>query len=102
MADIRSMLQNRNVTIDGRRTSLRLEQDVWDAFEEICERENLSIHELCTLIDRNRHNSSRTAAVRAFILSYFRNAATDSGHVKAGHGALAERLGGGDALRASA
>ncbi|TCS63510.1 ribbon-helix-helix domain-containing protein [Varunaivibrio sulfuroxidans] len=102
MSDIKSMLQNRNVTIDGRRTSLRLEEDVWDAFEEICDRENLSVHELCTLIDHNRYNSSRTAAVRAFILSYFRNAATDSGHLEAGHGGLSERLTRRGGLRASA
>lgn len=85
-----SRLQSRNVTVDGHRTSLRLEQDVWGALEEICEREDMSVHEVCTLIEQRRIGSSRTAAVRAFILGYFREAASDTGHVRAGHGNLAK------------
>ena len=85
-----SRLLSRNVTVEGRRTSLRLENDVWDALEEICERENMTVHEVCTLIDQRRKGSSRTAAVRAFILRYFREAASDIGHSHAGHGKLAE------------
>ena len=85
-----SRLLSRNVTVDGRRTSLRLENDVWEALEEICEREDMSVHEVCTLIDQRRKGSSRTAAVRAFILRYFREAASDIGHSHAGHGKLAE------------
>ncbi|HEY9080948.1 ribbon-helix-helix domain-containing protein [Magnetovibrio sp.] len=83
-----SRLQSRNVTVDGHRTSLRLEQDVWVALEEICVREDMNVHEICTLIEQRRKGSSRTAAVRAFILQYFREAASDTGHLKAGHGKL--------------
>lgn len=89
-----SRLQSRNVTVDGHRTSLRLEQDVWEALEEICEREDMSVHEVCTLIEQRRTGSSRTAAVRAFILGYYREAASDTGHVRAGHGNLAGEDGG--------
>jgi len=87
---MKSRLQSRNVTVDGHRTSLRLEQDVWEALEEICEREDMTVHEICTLIEQRRAGSSRTAAVRAFILGYFREAASDTGHVRAGHGNLAK------------
>ena len=90
---IQSRLQSRNVTVDGHRTSLRLETDVWDALEEICVRETLSVHEVCTLVEQRRTGSSRTAAVRAFILGYYREAASDTGHSRAGHGAM--RQGGG-------
>ena len=85
---IQSRLQSRNVTVDGHRTSLRLETDVWDALEEICSREGLSVHEVCTLVEHRRAGSSRTAAVRAFILGYYREAASDTGHSRAGHGAM--------------
>ncbi|MBF0250992.1 MAG: ribbon-helix-helix domain-containing protein [Alphaproteobacteria bacterium] len=84
-----SRLQSRNVTVNGHRTSLRLEQDVWEALEEICDRENLSVHQVCSLVEDRRAGSSRTAAVRAFILRYFREAASDTGHVRAGHGKMA-------------
>ena len=85
---LQSRLVSRNVTVNGHRTSLRLEQDVWDALEEVCGREGLSLHEVCTHIENRRSGSSRTAAVRAFVLGYFREAASDSGHVRAGHGNL--------------
>ena len=83
-----STLVNRNVTISGRRTSMRLEQTMWDALEEICQRENLTHHELCGNIDKFRHASSLTAAVRVFIVNYYRAAATEEGHANIGHGAL--------------
>lgn len=89
-SSIKSRLQSRNVTVDGHRTSLRLEQDVWDALEEVCSRENLNVHQLCTHIEVHRTGSSRTAAVRAFVLGYFRDAASDTGHVRAGHGVIGQ------------
>jgi predicted DNA-binding ribbon-helix-helix protein len=91
-------LSNRNVTVNGRRTSMRLEQEMWDALSEICRREDMTVHELCSLIDDRRGLSSLTAATRVFILMYYRAAATDEGHATAGHGKqvprhLKDRLG---------
>jgi len=83
-----STLVNRNVTIGGRRTSLRLEPAMWDALEEICRREEMSQHELCARIDERRRASSLTAAIRVFIVNYFRAAATEEGHASTGHGGL--------------
>jgi predicted DNA-binding ribbon-helix-helix protein len=70
-----STLINRNITLKGRRTSLRLEPDMWEALFEICVRENCPIGELCTQIDEAKEDSSLTAAIRVYILIYFRNAA---------------------------
>ena len=83
-----STLVNRNVTIGRRRTSLRLEPAMWDALEEVCRREEMSQHELCAMIDERRRASSLTAAIRVFIVNYFRAAATEAGHASIGHGAL--------------
>lgn len=66
----------KNVTVAGRRTSVRMEPLLWDSLFDICKREKKSIHEIATLVDRKRGDSSLTAALRVFILSYFR-AATD-------------------------
>ena len=81
-----STLISRNVSINARRTSLRLEPSMWDALAEIARRENMTIHQLCTQVDARRHESSLTAAIRVFTLSYFRAAATEDGHGRAGHG----------------
>jgi predicted DNA-binding ribbon-helix-helix protein len=83
-----STLVSRNVTLAGRRTSLRMERAVWDALEEICRREAQSLHELVQRIDINRRERTLTAGVRVFVLEYYRAAATEAGHAAAGHGTL--------------
>lgn len=82
-----STLVNRNVTVNGHRTSMRLEPAMWDALEDLCRRESLTIHRVCSLVDARRRESSLTAAIRVFILAYFRAAVTETGHTMAGHGA---------------
>ncbi len=81
-----SCLINRNVTALRGRTSMRLEPELWDALEEICAREHLSLTEVVKQIERIGHPGGRTSAVRVHLLSYFRRAATESGHRIAGHG----------------
>jgi predicted DNA-binding ribbon-helix-helix protein len=83
-----STLVNRNVFVGTRRTSLRLEPAMWDALMEICRREEMTIHQLCALVDERRRASSLTAAIRVFIVTYFRSAATEEGHASIGHGSL--------------
>jgi predicted DNA-binding ribbon-helix-helix protein len=82
-----STLVSRNVTIGGHRTSCRLEPYMWDALYDVCARERVSIHTLCTRIsERKDTNTSLTAAIRVFALAYFRAAATEEGHLRASHG----------------
>lgn len=80
------MLVSRNVTVSGRRTSIRLEPEMWDGLTEICGREEITPHQLVTLVDRCRHRSSLTAKLRVFIFAYFRTACTEAGHAEVGHG----------------
>lgn len=74
-----STLLNRNVRIAGRRTSLRLEPPMWEALSEVARAGAITIHELCTLVDENRRESSLTAAIRVFLLRYFRAQADNGG-----------------------
>ena len=79
-----NQLLSRNVTIDGHRTSLRLEKVSWDALDDICRNEGLTIHELCSMIEPLRNGASRTSAVRAFVVSYYRTAAREGGALRSG------------------
>lgn len=88
-----SSLRNRNVTIGGRRTSMKLEPGMWDALDEICCREGTAIHDICTRVAKQHKGCNLTAATRAFVLAYFRAAATEEGHLAAGHGGLVEQPG---------
>lgn len=92
-------LRSQNVVVDGRRTSMRLEPTMWEAFEEIAARERMSINDICGEINRRLGVRERlaggipddgdvtlTSAVRTFLVSYFRRAGTEQGHNEAGHG----------------
>jgi predicted DNA-binding ribbon-helix-helix protein len=81
-----SSLVSRNVTVAGHRSSMRLEPEMWDALAEICRRERLTKHDICTAVEAKRGASSLTAALRVFVMDYFRSAATEDGHVRSGHG----------------
>ncbi|MBU6507112.1 MAG: ribbon-helix-helix domain-containing protein [Alphaproteobacteria bacterium] len=88
----RSTLVNRNVTVEGHRTSIRLEPAMWEALAMVGKRENKSLNELVTAIARSRNQSTLTAAIRVFLLTYFQAAATDEGHLRAGHGIARSRI----------
>jgi predicted DNA-binding ribbon-helix-helix protein len=84
-----SRLVNRNVTALRGRTSMRLEPELWEALEEICRREKLTLGELVKRVEQFEHPGGRTSAVRVYVLGYFRDAVSEQGHRAAGHGALA-------------
>jgi predicted DNA-binding ribbon-helix-helix protein len=81
-----SRLINRNVVAGRGRTSMRLEPELWDALLEICSREAADLNTIVRQVEATGHSGGRTSAVRVFVLSYFREAASESGHVAAGHG----------------
>ena len=83
----RSTLVSRNVVVSGRRTSVRLEPEMWEGLREICQRERSTLHQICTTVSlQKQEETSLTAAIRVFVMRYFRLAATEEGHAKAGHG----------------
>jgi len=87
MNENRSTLVSRNITVLGKRTSVRLEPEMWKELKGIAKREQCTIHDLCTLISlRKNAKTSLTAAIRVFLMLYFRAASTEDGHARAGHG----------------
>jgi predicted DNA-binding ribbon-helix-helix protein len=84
---IRTSLISRNVMIQKKRTSVRLEPEMWGALRDIAQREKCTIHDICSVIARRkRPQSSLTAAIRVFLMLYYKAAATEQGHERAGHG----------------
>ncbi len=85
----KNALISRNITIDGRRTSVRLESQMWIALKEVAEREECTIHDICTVIaGRKSDNITLTAAIRIFLVLYYKAASTEEGHNIAGHGSF--------------
>jgi predicted DNA-binding ribbon-helix-helix protein len=65
----------RNVVVAGHRTSVRLEPVMWDALRDISRQRGLRLNDLVTEIDGRRGAPSLTAAIRVYIVDFYRNAA---------------------------
>ena len=70
-----STLISRNITVNGRRTSVRLEPKMWEALREISEITGVSVDEFCSRVESEQNSSSLTAAIRVAILGFYRRAA---------------------------
>ncbi|WP_247883621.1 ribbon-helix-helix domain-containing protein [Azospirillum sp. B21] len=88
-------LAARTLKLSGRDVSIRLEPSYWEGLEEISLREDLTVEELCGDVrDRMEQQGRRSSqagvslanALRVFVVGYFRQAATERGHARAGHG----------------
>lgn len=75
-------LVSKNVRIHDRRTSVRLEPEMWQALREVAEIEGCTIHDLCGAVhDIKGAGASFTAALRVFLMEYYRTAARTSQQV---------------------
>ena len=88
-------LTSRTLKLSGRDVTIKLEPSYWEGLEEICRREDLTVDELCYDVrDRMEQQGRRSTqagvslanALRVFVVGYFRQAATERGHARAGHG----------------
>ena len=85
----KSTLVSKNVTIMVRRTSVRLEPEMWRALKEISRREKCTVHDVCSMVYLcKKPLSSLTASIRVFLMLYYKAASTEDGHEKARHGNL--------------
>jgi len=67
------MLLCKNVIVNGRRTSMRLDRETWISLADICAREGLTLHEICSRIDVVKGKAGLSSSTRLFVLTYFRN-----------------------------
>ncbi len=78
-----------SVRIGDRRTSIRLDDEIWHALQEICAFEGLTMNELCTQIDATRGQRSLVSALRVHAVLYFRRLSENGapGNGRSGSGA---------------
>jgi predicted DNA-binding ribbon-helix-helix protein len=79
-----SSLVTRNVRIGKRRTSVRLEEPLWAALDDIVKSEGVTMHELCTCIASERNSNEKvggfTSALRVYVVKYLRECAERMNH----------------------
>jgi predicted DNA-binding ribbon-helix-helix protein len=71
-----SSLVIHTVVVGAHRTTIRLEPQMWDALKDIAQRRRMTIHDLVTSIAEARSASSLTAAIRVYIVDFYRAAAS--------------------------
>ena len=67
------MLSCKNVIVNGRRTSMRLDREICQSLSDICNREDINLNELCSKIDSVRGKAGLSCSVRLFVLVYVKN-----------------------------
>ena len=66
-------MRKRSIKIAGHATSISLEDEFWDALNDIAESRSLGITALIELIDKQRKTDNLSSAIRLYILNYYRN-----------------------------
>lgn len=92
----KSALVTRNIRIDGRRTSIRLEPAFWDVLDEASRREGLSPHDICTRAATRAMQHGLTGAIRVFLLCYAWTGSVDTSLAAVPAGRLPHSAGSGD------
>ena len=78
MIVIAAMVSNvpRSVRVGGRRTSMRLETQFWEALRDVAEREHSDVGEICTRIAKRARHANLSSAVRVAMVDYYRELAS--------------------------
>jgi predicted DNA-binding ribbon-helix-helix protein len=69
---MKSVVIKRSILINGRRTSVSLENEFWEGLHEIADRGMIAHSRLVEQIDQERDNINLSSAIRVFVFNYFR------------------------------
>lgn len=92
MTMLKAGSQARNIVVEGRRTSMRMEIPLWRALDDIARYEQCSVNEICTYISRQKDPElSLTSATRVYITLYYKLAVTPEARAQY-HGKLTSQM----------
>jgi predicted DNA-binding ribbon-helix-helix protein len=70
--------QKRSIEVKGKRTSVSLEQEFWDAFREIAALKRIRLSDLaCEISISYGDQPNLSSGIRIFVLSHYRRLAAD-------------------------
>jgi predicted DNA-binding ribbon-helix-helix protein len=70
---MKSAIAKRSIVLSGRKTSISLEPDFWDAVKEIAKLREKAVADLVTEIDERRTIGNLSSAVRLFVLAFYQS-----------------------------
>jgi predicted DNA-binding ribbon-helix-helix protein len=62
----------RSIVLNGRKTSVSLEQEFWESFREIANLQNTKLSMLVRQIDETRGSNNLSSAIRLFVFHHLR------------------------------
>jgi predicted DNA-binding ribbon-helix-helix protein len=72
---MKSLVVKRSIFPAGRKTSVSLEDEFWNALKEIASDRNVTLSELVADIDAKRQHGNLSSTLRVFVLKYYRGKA---------------------------
>jgi len=76
---MKSPVTRRSIVLDGRKTSVSLEDAFWKALKEIASDRHMTLSDMVGVIDAHRQHSNLTSALRLYVLEFYRSQIPDEG-----------------------
>jgi predicted DNA-binding ribbon-helix-helix protein len=70
---MRSTIVKRSIKLEGRKTSISLEDIFWTELKEIAHFQNVSVSELVCAIAATRNQGNLSSAIRVFVVEQLKN-----------------------------
>jgi predicted DNA-binding ribbon-helix-helix protein len=74
---MKSLVVKRSVRLRGRKTSVSLEDEFWNALKKIASDRYATLSELVGDLDAQRQRGNLSSALRLFVLEYYRGKAAE-------------------------
>ena len=74
---MKSRIVKRSIVLAGRKTSISLEDEFWNALKEIASDRYVTLSELVGDLDAHRQHGNLSSALRLFVLEYYRGKAAE-------------------------
>ena len=78
---MKSSAVKRSLVVNGRQTSVSLEEAFWRDLKEIADRQGETLSNIVTMIDRTRQQKNLSSAIRLFVFEQIKNRKSGSTRV---------------------
>ena len=74
---MKSLIVKRSILLAGRKSSVSLEDEFWNALKKIANDRHVTMSELVSDIDAQRQHGNLSSMLRLFVLEYYRGKAAE-------------------------
>jgi len=72
MTPVQSAVKKRSVDVSGRKTSVSLENEFWEALRDIAQSQQMPLSAMLAAIKDKYRQNSLSSAIRIFVLNHYR------------------------------